>query len=425
METRRDEGEKKTAKTAKIVDVLELSNKKAKIVLENSPFHPSGGGQPGDTGTLRTEGFRAEVRDAHKHEDSIEDSIEKKLSDSRSSRLAGSPFYKTILDLTLIEGKPKPGMEVVTEVDTARNMILSQMHTGQHLFSRLQENACEGLETLKVNIGVDESVVYVRYDGPLTWESLFELEEKTAAVIRADLPVESFLTSREEAEKIPELKAKWDRIHDERIRVVRVAGIDATACAGTHVKRTGEIGGFLVTGFNGSAPDWEVRFTVEKEVRVREYTRVMRRLLRDVGCRPDQLGEVFARQKAENAFLRQVTDKVRPYISIVWEEREVGNYPLYFALLSGLTKELLSIPARNCVAEHPNAFCLVLIPDTSINTPFPFILLRGAELPVDLLGLLKKFPELEARGGGKADWLNGTTTQRSLSVWFDCLKRLP
>ncbi|MDR2137685.1 MAG: hypothetical protein LBO68_05280, partial [Synergistaceae bacterium] len=221
----------------------------------------------------------------------------------------------------------------------------------------------------------------------------------------------------------------WDRIHDERIRVVRVAGIDATACAGTHVERTGEIGGFLITGFNGSAPDWEVRFTVEAEERVREYTRAMRRLLREVGCRPDQLEDVFARQKAENTLLRQATDKVRAYVSIPWEERETGGHPLYFAALPGLTKELLSTPARNCVAEHPDAFCLVLMPDASVSSsspssPFPFILLRGARLPLDLSGFLKKFPELEARGGGKSDWINGTTTQKSLSVWRDCLMRL-
>jgi hypothetical protein len=38
-----------------------------------------------------------------------------------------------------------------------------------------------------------------------------------------------------------ELKAKWERIRDEKIHVLRVGGIDAAACAGTHVARTGEM----------------------------------------------------------------------------------------------------------------------------------------------------------------------------------------
>jgi alanyl-tRNA synthetase len=395
----------------KILEVLELDRKKAKILVEDSPFHAAGGGQPGDTGTLESANFRAEVRDARKHKG------ENEQEDGASSL--------TVLDLALISGPEtlEAGMEVAAEVDRARNKILSRMHTGQHIFSRLQENANEGLETLKVNIGTKESAVYVRYEGEMTWESLFAAEEKTVEVIRSDLPVETLLMSRNEAEKVPELKAKWDRIHDEEIRVVRIAGVDATACAGTHAARSGEVGGFLVTGFNGSPPEWEVRFTVDADAngKLAEYGRVARRLLREVGCRPDQLEDVFLRQRAENAALRQTLDKARAYISIPWEERRVGasQYPLYLAVLPGMTKELLSAPARDCVAKHPDALCLVLLPDAA--EPFPFLLLRGANLPVDLSGFAKEFPELSARGGGKADWLNGMTTQKSVSLWLDAI----
>ena len=388
----------------KIVQTLETDGKKAQVMLDDSPFHVSGGGQPGDTGTLKGDGFRADVLDARRL----------KTGD-------------TVLDLVVSEGKPLAGMEVHASVDLARNAILSRMHTGQHIFSRLQENACHGLETVKVNIGVDESVVYVRYDGELTWDSLFDVEDKTIEAIRSDIPVQSLITSRDDAERLPELKAKWDRIHDEEIKVVRIAGVDATACAGTHVARTGEIGGFMVTGFNGSPPDWEVRFTVQQEQRICEYSRVMRRLLREIGCRADQLMDVFTRQREENAALRQVLDKVRALISIPWETCEAGKHPLHFAVVAGLTKELLSTPTRNHAAQNPDAFCLVLAPGAAgsgaVKESFPFILLRGANLTTDLSGLIKKFPELEARGGGKPDWLNGMTTQNNPTVWRDCLAR--
>ena len=385
-----------------IVRVLGVDGKKAQVVLKESPFHPSGGGQPGDTGILRGGNFRAEVRDSTKHEEEV------------------------ILTLALKEGVPQVGMNVTAEVDEARNLILSRMHTGQHIFSRLQENDLEGLSTLKANIGTDESVVYVRYEGALTWDNLFATEEKTVEIIRQNLPVDAFFTSRDEAEKIPELKAKWERIHDEKIRVVRVAGVDATACSGTHTASTGEVGGFLVTGFNGSAPDWEVHFTVREEERVREYSRVMRRLLREVGCRPDQMEDVFSRQRGENAALRQVMDKVRPYVSIPWETRQAGQdgKKVFLAVLPGMTKELVSAPARNCIAEQPDALCLALMPGAIDNAPFSFVLLRGTNVQADLSGVMKRFPELEIRGGGKPDWINGTTTQRSVTIWLNCLSAL-
>jgi len=391
----------------KIVEILETNGKKAQVVLDASPFHKSGGGQPGDTGTLYGDGFRADVKDARKHKNSRNEE-------------------DTVLDLIVVDGKPLVGMEVHASVDLARNAILSRMHTGQHIFSRLKENACDGLETVKVNIGVDESVVHMRYDGELTWDSLFDAEDKTLEVIRADIPVESSVMSRDKCGNLPELKAKWDRIHDDEIRVVRVVGIDATACSGTHVARTGEIGGFMVTGFNGSAPDWEVRFTVRQEELIREHSRVMRRLLREIGCRADQAENVFARQREENAALRQIIDKVRAYVSIPWETCEAEGHVLHFSVVGGLTKELLSQPARSRVAEHPGSFCLVLAPDAAhfaISEHFPFILLRGANLTTDLSGFVNKFPELEARGGGKPDWLNGMTTQKDPAVWRSCLAR--
>jgi alanyl-tRNA synthetase len=389
-----------TTKRTKIVEVLQVDGKRARVVLADSPFHVAGGGQPGDTGTLKGLNFGAEVLDARRRDGAA------------------------VLDLKVTGGTPQIGMEVVAETDAARSAILSRMHTVQHIFSRLQENACEGLETLKVNIGVDESVVYVRYNGELSWEGLFDIEETTLDAVRRDLPVESFLASREEAEGIAELKARWERIHDERIRVVRIAGIDATACSGTHVARTGEIGGFMVTGFNGSPPEWEVRFTVRAEELTRDWTRTMRRLLREVGCPADRLSDVFARQKAENAALRQLLERMRGYVAVPWEERRAADRPLFFALLPGLTKDLLSVPARSCVLEHPDAFCLVLLPDASENgIPFPFILLCGAEADVDLTGFLNRFPELRARGGGKKDHLSGTAMERSVTVWSGCLEK--
>jgi len=390
----------------KIIDILESNGKKAQVVLDVCPFHPSGGGQPGDTGKLFGGGFRADVRDTRKLKQGKQEGF--------------------VLDLMIAEGKLAPGMEVFAEVDLARNALLSRMHTGQHIFSRLQENACDGLETVKVNIGESESVVYVRYDGELTWDSLFDVEEKTSLAIRENIPVEPLVMPREDAEKLPELKAHWDRIHDSEIRIVRIAGVDATACSGTHTASTQEVGGFMVTGFNGSPPDWEIRFTVRQEEISREHSRAMRKILREIGCKSDQVVDVFARQKEENEILHHVLDKVRGYISFPWEVHEAtGNAPaLHVAVVGGLTKELLSAPARAHAVEYPDAFCLVLAPNvTAAKEPFPFILLRGADLSTDLSSFVKNFPELEARGGGKPDWLNGMTTQKNPSVWRNCLAR--
>ncbi|GHS93843.1 hypothetical protein AGMMS50276_05220 [Synergistales bacterium] len=397
----------------KIIDILEINRGGAKILVEDSSalFHPSGGGQPGDTGTIQgveSSNFRAGVLDTLKN---------KELGDSNTF----------ILDIAIKSGQPEKGMELTAQVDAARNRVLSRMHTAQHIFSRIQEagsdKASQTPQTTKVNLGTEESSISIRYDGNLTWESLFAAEEKTNEIIADHRKITSSVMSREEAEKLPGLDAKWDRIKDESVTVVSIEGIDTMACAGTHVSDSGDIESFLVTGFNGSAPDWEVRFTVHAS-RLTEYGRRMRELLREVGCRPDQIRDVFLRQRTENDALRTALDKARAFISIPWEERKIGatKLTLYIAMIPGMSKDLMTTPAKSCVAEHPDSLCLVLLPENDIASPFPFLLLRGAELNVDLSGFIKKRPEIEARGGGKPDWQNGVTTQRSLSVWLTAIE---
>ncbi|GHS87979.1 hypothetical protein AGMMS49957_08810 [Synergistales bacterium] len=398
----------------KIIDILETNRKAAKILVEDSSalFHPAGGGQPGDTGTVQSVGsdFRASVLDTLK------------------SKEAQAP-NTFILDIAIKSGQPEKGMELTVQVDAERNRVLSRMHTAQHIFSRVQEAGSDDPsktpQTTKVNLGAEESSISVRYDGDLTWEALFDAEEKTNKVIAERRAVTSSVVLYEEAKKIPELDAKWDRIKDASVTVVHIDGIDKMACAGTHVADTGEIGAFLVTGFNGSPPDWEVRFTVHAS-RLAAYGRAMRELLREIGCKPEQLKDVFLRQRAENEALKTHLDKARAFISIPWEERKIGarGVPLYIAMIPGMSKDLMTAPAKNRVAEHPNSLCLVLLPESDASSPFPFLLLRGASLDADLSGFTKARPELEARGGGKPDWLNGVTTQRSLSVWLTAIESL-
>ncbi len=50
---------------ARIEEIIERSGKKARIRISRKLFHPSGGGQPGDSGHIEGRGFRAEVVDSH------------------------------------------------------------------------------------------------------------------------------------------------------------------------------------------------------------------------------------------------------------------------------------------------------------------------------------------------------------------------
>ncbi len=122
---------------------------------------------------------------------------------------------------------------------------------------------------------------------------LFEAEKEGNRIVAGDLPVETVLLSKEEAEKLPGIKGNWGRIADETIRVVRIPGFDTIACSGSHVSSTGEVGDLFVTGYRGTAPDWEIKFTVNGAEMRREYSETARRLVRRIGCRLNQVENVF------------------------------------------------------------------------------------------------------------------------------------
>ena len=143
----------------KITAVLSRKGKEARLAIEDNRFHPSGGGQPGDKGWLKAPGFSAEVVDCFREDD------------------------VPVLSVRVMEGEPAEGLAVEAEVDLSRQALLSRMHSGEHVLSRILESRHEGLEVYKVAVAEEETAVFLRWDGELGWDLLFEAE--TAANPRA------------------------------------------------------------------------------------------------------------------------------------------------------------------------------------------------------------------------------------------------
>jgi alanyl-tRNA synthetase len=380
-----------------IIKVLSRKGKEARLELEETRFHASGGGQPGDTGRLVSPGFSAEVTDCFRDGGSV------------------------VLSAKVREGEPSVGLKVRAEVNLSRQALLSRMHSGEHVLSRVLESTHDGLEVYKVAVAEEETTVFMHWNGELGWDLLFEAENGANEVISRDLPVSARFYEPREAREIPGLKANWDRLGDEPIRVVTIPGFDCIACSGTHVSSTGQIGGILVTGYRGTAPEWEVKFTVHRERALDEYSRVMRVLLRKVSCPLDKLEKVYDRLQEEKQALARAMDKVKGMLVLPWDIQRIGSKTLSFVLLPGFLPEM-AVPAIKALIEgDPSAIGLVLIPSGEGHEG-NFILACGPEAGIDLRDVLKKHPELKARGGGAPGWVNGVTGLAIVSRWVEVLQ---
>ncbi|MBL3540550.1 alanyl-tRNA editing protein [Aminivibrio sp.] len=384
---------------ATILDVLSSDEKKKKftLLLSGGDLHPSGGGQPGDSGSLWTEDFRFQIDDTEK----------------RDGGLAVTGKAE--------KGSPAPGMEVEGEADLERHRLLSRMHTGEHILSRALEKAHPGLRVFKVAVDSAETSVYLTWDGELDWDVLFEAEKEGNKIVAEDLPVETVMLSKDEAEHLPGIKGNWSRIADETIRVVRIPGYDAIACSGSHVSSTGKVGNLFITAFRGTSPDWEFKFSVDGSVLRQEYSEAARRLVRSIGCRLSQLGRVVGGLQEENGALRKLMERASQYISLPAEDFSAGGLPVSAAVLPGFSRELAAPAARKWSDANPGRVLLLLLPEPEKNEG-SFLLYGGKEISVDFSAFLKESPGLRARGGGRSDWLNGLSPVMEVEPWLEALK---
>ena len=191
------------------------------IQLDRTVFYPQGGGQPGDTGVLRTE-----------------DGRELQISSTRKGAAPDEILHVPAGDAAWLT----PGTKVTAEIDWARRHRLMRMHTCLHLLSAVIIAPVTGGQ-------IGDGYGRLDFDLPETPDK-DEVNEKLHALIQRDAPVSFRWITDEELDAHPEL-VKTLSVQPPRgvgrIRLVNVEGIDLQPCGGTHVARIGEIGEVHVT----------------------------------------------------------------------------------------------------------------------------------------------------------------------------------
>ena len=190
------------------------------VVLDKSLFYPTGGGQPGDAGRLVWEGGACTI-----------------------STTAKGPEGEIILIPLEGDALPVPGTAVGQELDWERRYGHMRVHTALHLLSVVLPLPVTGGSISAAKGRLD-------FDMPEAPEDREGLEAALNALVAQDLPIaESWITDAELAAN-PGLVKTMSVAPPSgagRVRLIRIgtedAPIDLQPCGGTHVARTGEIGG--------------------------------------------------------------------------------------------------------------------------------------------------------------------------------------
>jgi alanyl-tRNA synthetase len=223
--------------TGAVIDVRQRASSQADSVwllaLNRTAFYPTSGGQPFDTGLLRTSVLEVPVEQVEEDEQGV---------------------------VWHFVSKPLPaGAPVEGQIDWERRFDHMQQHTGQHLLSAvfLQE-----LQAATVSFHLGERTSTIDLTGPSLTHHILERVERIAnEIIGEDRPVTTRYVSREEAETMliaGELRKLPDR--QGSIRVIDITDCDHNACGGTHVRSTGQIGGLQVRGLEKVSRGVRVEF---------------------------------------------------------------------------------------------------------------------------------------------------------------------
>jgi len=191
--------------TSVIVDRCEVEGQPA-VVLETTAFYPTAGGQPHDTGTLNEARVVAVQVD----------------DDGRVLHVLDRPLSRT---------------KVTGEIDWRRRIDHMQQHTGQHILSQAFVQACEA-ETVGFHLGENLSTIDLDR-ASLTSDLVREAEKDANFVVMSTRPVTARFVGDSELAALPLRKAP---AVDQSVRIVEVQDYDWSACGGTHVQNSGQVG---------------------------------------------------------------------------------------------------------------------------------------------------------------------------------------
>ena len=187
--------------------VVDRSPDGARIYLDRSAFYPTSGGQPFDTGVI-----------------------------------AGAPVIDVIDEgerIAHVLAAAVAPDEVECRVNWQRRFDHMQQHSGQHLLSAVLVELF-GATTVSVHFGAASSTLDV--DKPsLTADQVRAAELRANEVVCENRPVTVTF-----AEASDELGLRKASSRAGELRIVSIESLDRSACGGTHVNRTGEIGPLLI-----------------------------------------------------------------------------------------------------------------------------------------------------------------------------------
>jgi alanyl-tRNA synthetase len=345
------------------------------VVLDQTAFYPTSGGQPYDLGHL---GGRSVLEVADRDDD-------------------GAVLH--FVDDVIAVGEIVEG-----EIDRTRRLDHMQQHTGQHVLSAAFVRVCDA-PTVSFHLGAESATIDLA--GDLDPAAIAAAENAANRIVWDDRAVAVRFVSTEEAARLP-LRKEPSRTGT--LRLIEVQDFDLSACGGTHVPRTGAIGVIAVTAWERYKGGTRISFVcggraLDAFRRLRDASGATSRLL---SVQTAELPAAVARLQTEARDLRlevrSLADEFAVFHAAAWRREATDvNGRRVLARVVERDQAALKALAQAVAADAGPAVLLV-----SAARPSAIVVARGGQDVVDAGAVLKTIiARFGGKGGGRSELAQG------------------
>ena len=366
------------------VQELPASDRPA-IILDRTAFYPTSGGQVFDTGVIATENEKLRVTE---------------VADTEDGRIV---HY---LEAPL--GDIQPRTRVHGQIDAKRRRDHMQQHSGQHVLSAAFVKLFD-MPTVSFHMAGDYCSIDLD-SANLTKEQVEQAERLANEIILENRPVDIRFVTRDEAGKLG--LRKLPPAERDELRLSDIRDWDVSACGGTHVSQTGQIGCILLRKVEKVRQGYRVEFVAGQRAVAtarRDYTTLTETAalfsahIYDV---PQQAAKALDGIKS----LRKQSEQSQEGLAaaqaaaMLAETSESEGRKLVVRTFSDRDMNSMKLLAQKLVRLAPNA--VVLLGSTAPQPSLVFA--QSAGQPFDMGWLMKQImAKFAGRGGGSKDSAQG------------------
>lgn len=219
-------------------------NDKIFIILDQTPFYATSGGQKGDDGNMV---LASEIGDENIAIDYT--NIKNFIDISETKKFAGGLFVHFVSDF---KGNFMVGDKIFALVNNRHRQLRAQNHSATHLLHKaLSQVLGSSISQKGSNVEATQLTFDFNLNRAMTLDEIEQTEELVNFYIRQNSPVNSQemdLQSARDSGAVALFGEKYDNL----VRVISM-GPSIELCGGTHVENTGNIGVFKIISENGIA----------------------------------------------------------------------------------------------------------------------------------------------------------------------------